>query len=90
MDQAYESAVRQLPPQIRDLLLRFPQDKQQTVREITMRAGKPLVLTTGEGIRFCGKKRGFYFVSAVCLRCGYGKRGCRLSAFSDGVFPAQL
>lgn len=59
MDQAYISAVRQLPPQIRDLLLRFPQDKQQTVREITIRAGKPLVLTTGEGIRFAGRNGAF-------------------------------
>lgn len=55
MDQAYESAVRQLPPQIRDLLLLFPQEKQHTVREVTMRVGKPLILTTGEGIRFAGK-----------------------------------
>ena len=59
MDVAYETAVRQLPPKIRELLLLFPQDKQQVVREVSMRAGKPLTLTTGEGIRFASGNGAF-------------------------------
>lgn len=52
MDQAYESAVGKLPPALCERLLGFSPEKQADVREVTLRTGRPLTVTTGDGVWF--------------------------------------
>lgn len=54
MDEKYQEACSFFPAQIRESLLTLPQDKQKTVREICLRAERPLIISA-----FCAD----YFLS---------------------------
>ena len=68
MAQAFYEAVRQLPDAWQQKLLCYPKEERQNVREITFRAGKPVVLTTADGIRFLDRRNRFARVlSSECV-----------------------
>ena len=53
-----EQAARLLPEEIRNILLRLPEDKKQQCEEVRLRAGRPLSLVFSEGeIRISGSGR---------------------------------
>lgn len=59
MDQAYMEAVRFFPPGIRTKLEQFPAVKQEGVREICLRAERPLAVCRFDGPVFLGENGQF-------------------------------
>lgn len=64
MDQKYIEAIRALPLNLQQLLMNVSETTQKRVREICIRAEKPLVISTFDGERFVSKngtlQRNFY------------------------------
>lgn len=94
MAQAFEQAVRQLPGEWCERLLRFPKEERHGVREITFRAGKPVTLTTAAGIRFMDRQGGFLpFVppESACIGAEEVNRCLRhLTQYSLHTFEQEL
>ncbi len=70
----FDQAVGYLPPALRDRLAALPEDIRTQTREIRMRAGGPLTLTTAVGTLFLTENgRATPLYREPCLRLGGGE-----------------